>query len=203
MNEVERFAAARRRVQRQAQGRTAEQIGGGLVAARAMARQAGRDEHAGPGEVWEVEEWERIATLVRTGSWPVYDVARDEQAQAWRTEGEQRQQAARRARQQRPVRPVPPPGRVEVRVVMPGEAGRRLRALAEGLGWSAERVLAVLAEHVQVDADGLVHVPTVAITAAPPGLEAHRERPPAVYQERPRCGRQDYGDSYGGPALDW
>ncbi|MGW4809228.1 hypothetical protein [Kitasatospora sp. NPDC004272] len=207
MNEVERFAAARRRVQRQAQGRTAEQVGAGLVAARAMARQAGRDEHAGPGPAWEVQEWERIAVLVAAGgAGAVYDVALDERAQAWLAESEQRVQAGRRARQQHLVRPVPleaPVDRVEVRVVVPGEAGRRLAALAQGLGWSAERVLAVLAEHVRIDGDGLVHVPAVAVTAAPPGLEPHPERPPVLYRERPRYGREDYGDSYGGPALDW
>ncbi|OKI95132.1 hypothetical protein [Kitasatospora sp. CB01950] len=209
MDEVERLAAAQRRVQRQAQGRTAEQIGGGLVAARAMARQAGRDEEVGPDAVWEVEEWERIATLVCSGSWPVYDVALDEQAQAWLAEWEQRMQARRRTRQRQAEQQVRErvqlADRVQVRAVLPGEAGRRLRALAEGLGWSAERVLAVLAEHVQVDADGLVHVPPVAITPAPPGLEAYRERLPAVYREPPRYGREAnaYGEDYLGPALDW
>ncbi|MFD5566229.1 hypothetical protein [Kitasatospora griseola] len=64
-------------------------------------------------------------------------------------------------------------------------------------------MLAVLAEHVRFDGDGLVHVPAVALTPVPPGLEAHQERPPVVYRERPRFGRDDYGDSYGGPALDW
>ncbi|QKW23987.1 hypothetical protein HUT16_00095 [Kitasatospora sp. NA04385] len=60
----------------------------------------------------------------------------------------------------------------------------------------------VLAAHACLDSDGPVHVPAVAITAPPPGLEAHRERPPAVYRERPRYGREDYGDSYGEPVLD-
>ncbi|MFD8484100.1 hypothetical protein [Kitasatospora sp. NPDC059673] len=206
-DQVHRLAAARRRVQRQARGLTAEQIGAGLVAARGWERQSGRDEHAGLGAGWEVEEWERIAALVASGGpGAVYDVALDAQAQAWLAEWEQQLQAGRRARQQRPARPVPPvppPDRVQVKVVVPGEAGRRLEALAEGLGWSAERVLAVLAEHVRVDGDGLVHVPPVPVTPAPPGMESHREQPPAVYRERPRFGREDYGDSYGGPALDW
>ncbi|MFD5566237.1 hypothetical protein [Kitasatospora griseola] len=51
--------------------------------------------------------------------------------------------------------------------------------------------------------DGLVHVPPVAVTPAPPGLETDHEHPPAVYRERPRFGRDEDGDSYGGPALDW
>ncbi|MFB7948941.1 hypothetical protein ACFC6L_28955 [Kitasatospora phosalacinea] len=193
-------------MQRQARGLTAKQIGAHLVAARDWERQAGRDEHAGPAVAWEVQEWERIAVLVAAGgAGAVYDVALDERAQAWLAEAEQRRRDARRVRQQRPV-PGPlrsPVDRVEVRVVVPGEAGRRLAALAEGLGWSAERVLAVLAEHVQVDGEGLVHVPAVAVTAAPPGLEPHPERPPAVYRERPRYGREDYGEGYGGPMLDW
>ncbi|MFG2698838.1 hypothetical protein [Kitasatospora sp. NPDC048407] len=215
MDEVERLSAARRRVQRQAQGRTPEQIGGGLVAARVLVREAGRDEGARPDAGWEAEEWERIATLVRTGSWLVYDVARDEQAQVWLAEWEQRLQEARRARQRRPARgPVPlepPPDRVRVQVVVPGEAGRRLRALAAERGWSAERVLAVLAEHVQVDADGLVHVPSVAVTPAPPaGLEPRREPPRTVQRAQSRFGRDAdkrahdaYGEDYLGPALDW
>ncbi|MFF2630922.1 hypothetical protein ACFVUN_34805 [Kitasatospora griseola] len=203
-DQVHRLASARKRVQRQARGMTAEQIGAGLVAARDWERHSGRDEGAGLGAVWEVEEWERIDALVRPfGPEAVYDVAADEQAQAWLAEWEQQLQAGRRTRQQRPVPLEPPADRVQVKVAVPGEAGRRLRALAEGLGWSAERVLAVLAEHVQVDGDGLVHVPPVAVTPAPPGLETDYEYPPAVYRERPRFGRDDYGDSYGGPALDW
>ncbi|MFE1318358.1 hypothetical protein [Kitasatospora phosalacinea] len=66
-DEGHRLAAARRRVQRQARGLTAEQIGAGLAAARDWERQSGRDEHAGLGAVWEVEEWERIAALVTAG----------------------------------------------------------------------------------------------------------------------------------------
>ncbi|GLW75452.1 hypothetical protein Kpho02_77490 [Kitasatospora phosalacinea] len=206
MGEVEQRAAARRRVQRQARGLAAEQIGAHLVAARDWERHSGRDEYAGPGPAWEVQEWERISALVAEGgAGAVYDVAADEQAQEWLAEAEQRVQAGRRARQQRPVPgPLRPPvDRVEVRVVVPGEAGRRLEALAAGLGWSAERVLAVLAEHVQVDNEGLVHVPAVTVTAAPPGPEPHRERLPVLYRERPRYGREDYGEGYDGPALDW
>ncbi|MFJ1796652.1 hypothetical protein [Kitasatospora griseola] len=157
--------------------------------------------------MWEVEEWERIDALMRSGlPGAVYDVAADAQAQEWLAEWNEQVQAGRRARPRRPARPVPleaPPDRVRVEVVVPGEAGRRLAALAAERGWSAERVLAVLAEHVQVDGDGLVHVLPVAVTPAPPGLE-YQERPPASYQPvRPRFGREDYGDSYGGPALDW
>ncbi|MFI9789113.1 hypothetical protein ACIHEI_37205 [Kitasatospora sp. NPDC051984] len=183
---------------------TAEQIGVGLVAARDWERQAGRDEHAGLGAAWEVEEWERIDVLVRSGGpGAVYDVARDEQAQAWLAEWEQRLQAGRQGRQRQVRERVRPADRVQVRAVLPGEAGRHLRALAEERGWSAERVLAVLAEHVQFDDDGLVHVPPVAVTPAPPGLETDHEHPPVSYQVRPRFGRDDYGDSYGGPMLDW
>nr|WP_237419007.1 hypothetical protein [Kitasatospora sp. SID7827] len=61
----------------------------------------------------------------------------------------------------------------------------------------------VLAKHVQVNGDGLVHVPAVAVTAAPPGLEPHPERAPVLYRERPRFGRDEGGEGYGGPALDW
>ncbi|MFD7645877.1 hypothetical protein ACFV4P_35150 [Kitasatospora sp. NPDC059795] len=66
-----------------------------------------------------------------------------------------------------------------------------------------EQLVAVLAEHVQTDGNGLVHVPPVPVTPPLPGLETYRERPPASYQIRPRFGYDDYGDSYSGPALDW
>ncbi|MFE1318357.1 hypothetical protein [Kitasatospora phosalacinea] len=135
-------------------------------------------------------------------------------------EHEQQRQAGLRARQQSLTRELAPDGlwpplnRVEVRVVVPGEAGRRLAALAEELGWSAERVLAVLAEHVQANADGLVHVPAVAVTAAPPGLEADRKPPTPVYRERRQRqwsfqrerderARDVYGDGYIDPTTDW
>ncbi|RAJ31260.1 hypothetical protein K353_06164 [Kitasatospora sp. SolWspMP-SS2h] len=75
-----------------------------------------------------------------------------------------------------------------------------MRALAPKRGWGHGAGATVLAEHAHFDADGLVHVPAVAVTAAPPGPQAHRERPSAVsYRERPRYGREEDG----GPALDW
>lgn len=65
----------------------------------------------------------------------------------------------------------------------------------------------MLAERVQVDGDGLVHVPAVATTPVPPETEPgpHRDRPlpRARWDGAERIGRLNaHDEDYLGPALD-
>ncbi|WP_157531623.1 MULTISPECIES: hypothetical protein [unclassified Kitasatospora] len=122
-------------------------------------------EDSGLRPAQEAGEWERIAQVVRTQGWPVYDVALDEQAQAWIAEHQARGKAQqeqegriRRSRQERA-------GRVRLEVELSGSVGRGLRELAGSLGVSPEQVLAVLAEHAVSGGEGLVHVPAVSVSA--------------------------------------
>ncbi|MER5642311.1 hypothetical protein ABT095_35895 [Kitasatospora sp. NPDC002227] len=123
-------------------------------------------EDSGLRPMWEAAEWERIAALVGAKGWAAYDVALDEQAQAWIAEREARLAAERewaervRRKQQEEAE------RVHLRLSLAGPVGRRLEALARELGVMPERLVAVLVEHVQGGGEGLVHVPAVAVPAA-------------------------------------
>ncbi|WP_425556348.1 hypothetical protein, partial [Kitasatospora nipponensis] len=128
-------------------------------------RESGRVEGYGLRPAQEAAEWERIAELVRAQEWPVYDVGLDEQAQAWVAEHEARgraqQEQEERIRRSRKERA----GRVRLQVELSGSVGRGLRELADRLGVSPERVLAVLAEHAVSISEGLVQVPAVSVAA--------------------------------------
>ncbi|OKI25169.1 hypothetical protein [Streptomyces sp. CB03911] len=152
-------------MQQKAQGNSPDQLTAGLQEAQWWERECGRVEGSGLRPAQEAAEWERIAELVPAQGWPVYDVALDEQAQAWIAEHQNRvtaqkeqEERVRRARQERA-------GRVRLQVKLSGSVGRGLRELAGALGVGPERVLAVLAEHAVSGGEGLVHVPAVSVGA--------------------------------------
>ncbi|MGW2402770.1 hypothetical protein ACWCYY_40150 [Kitasatospora sp. NPDC001664] len=135
--------------------------------ARWWERQAGRVEDSGSAASEEAEEWGRIVELVRARGLAVYDVAEDEQAQVWLTEHRDRQAAqeekVQRSRRERQMRG----SQRQVRVGISPQTEQRLVALAAGLGVGIERLLEVLADHVESGGDGLVQVPAVAVTSGP------------------------------------
>jgi hypothetical protein len=155
-------------IQDRAAGKSARQVEAALGEALVWERQAGRQAAEGDGETalhaaLQAREWERIAGLVRERRWPAYDLGRDEQAQAWRSERAARVAAdlerAERFRRERLKRAQ----EADLHLVLPGPVGGRLQALALELGVTAERVVAVLAEHAEASGPGLVQVPTVPV----------------------------------------
>jgi hypothetical protein len=157
---------ARTVVQDRTAGKSVQQVEAALGEALFWERQADRQAAEGDGEAalhaaLQAREWERIAGLVRERRWPAYDLGRDEQAQAWRSERAawvapdlERAERFRRGRLKRAQEGRPPP--------RAAAAGRR-RALALELGVTAERVVAVLAEHAEAGGPGLVQVPAVPV----------------------------------------
>jgi multidrug efflux pump subunit AcrA (membrane-fusion protein) len=152
---------ARKVIQRRAQGKSLDELLEALGSAQDWERQASRHEDCGPEAGLETEEWERIAELVRSQGASAYDVSADEQAQTWIAEREARDQAqrerAQRLEQERQERA----REVEVYVRLSGPVGEHLQALARGLEMTPERVLVVLAEHVEADGAGRLRVPSV------------------------------------------
>jgi hypothetical protein len=154
---------ARVLIQRRAQGKGPEDIFRLLGQARDWERQAGRSEESGFQAAQQAAEWQRIADLVQAQGWAVYDVGLDGLAQAWIAEREarvraelERVQLVIRERRERAQER-------DLHVRLSGPVARRLEALAQELGVSQERVVAVLAEHVQDSAGGRLRVPAVPV----------------------------------------
>ncbi|MCZ4125453.1 hypothetical protein [Streptomyces sp. H39-S7] len=154
---------ARALIQRRAQRKSPAEIGQLLSEARDWERQAGRTQESGFQAAHQAAEWKRIADLVRVQEWPAYDLALDEQAQAWTAQREARLQEQRERAERLRRERVERAQERELYVRLPGPVAQRLETLGRELGVGPERVLAVLAEHVQASDGGLLRVPAVPV----------------------------------------
>ncbi|WP_370107053.1 hypothetical protein [Streptacidiphilus sp. BW17] len=159
------LAFARVSVQDAAEGKDWDGLAAAFTDARAREqrlREEGKPLASRAGQ--QVVEWQRLIGLVAELEWPAYELALDEQAQAWRTEhdawvAQAREQAGRLLRKRL--------GRAqeaELPVHLSGDGWRRLQTLSRQLGVGPDRVLEVPAEHVQAaGGEGLVQVPAVSV----------------------------------------
>ncbi|MER5988888.1 hypothetical protein [Streptomyces sp. NPDC001787] len=112
-------------------------------------------------EVWKARhvEWLRVRDLIAAAGAGMYDPEQDSVGSAWAREHEERRAAALAGHAAWMAQRREAKAELHAAVWLDASTGRRLRAVAEGTGLTAEQVLAQLAQHVVLGADGTLSIP--------------------------------------------